>query len=316
MSKNREIIKKADLALQDLANDGGLLLPEQADKFILMLIEEPTLLRAARTVSMNAPQRKINKIGFGQRILREAQSGVALTEAQRSKPNLGQIELNTKEVIAEVRLPYDVIEDNIERGNAFAGAGNSAGGLMDTIIKLIAERAALDLEELAIHGDTTSTDTYLKLTDGWLKRANEVTVSLPTGQTEIGKNVLRDGILALAPKYLRNRQSLRHIMSVENETLLRDSLTTRQTTLGDAMVTGAGALNIYGTPTLAAALMPASDIIITNPTNLLFGIQRQISLEFDKDITTREFIIVLTARIDVQVEEAEAIARITGVTQP
>lgn len=316
MSKNREIIKKADLALQDLANDGGLLLPEQADKFILMLIEEPTLLRAARTVSMNAPQRKINKIGFGQRILREAQSGVALTETQRSKPNLGQIELNTKEVIAEVRLPYDVIEDNIERGNAFAGAGNSAGGLMDTIIKLIAERAALDLEELAIHGNTASTDTYLKLTDGWLKRANQVTVTLPVGGTDIGKDVLKSGILALEPKYLRNRQSLRHIMSVENETLLRDSLTSRQTTLGDAMVTGSGALSVYGTPTLAAALMPASDIIITNPTNLLFGIQRQISLEFDKDITTREFIIVLTARIDVQVEEAEAIARISGVTQP
>lgn len=312
---NKQLIAKADLALSDLANDGGLLLPEQADKFILMLINEPTLLRAARTVSMNSPQRKINKIGFGSRILRAAQSGVALTQAQRSKPDLGQIELNTKEVIAEIRLPYDVLEDNIERGNPMTPAGTSAGGLMDTLIKLIAERAALDLEELAIHGDTASADTYLKITDGWLKRANEVTVTLPVGQTVISKDVLKAGILALEPKYLRNRPSLRHIMNVENETLLRDSLTSRQTTLGDTMVTGAGSLSIYGTPTMTAALMPDSEILITNPNNLLFGIQRQVSMEFDKDITTREYIIVLTARVDVQVEEAEAVSHIKGVTQ-
>ncbi|MGZ7259879.1 phage major capsid protein, partial [Streptococcus pyogenes] len=66
---------------------------------------------------MNAPQRKINKIGFGSRILRPATSGVALTQGQRSKPDLSQVLINTDEVIAEVRIPYDVIEDNIERGN-------------------------------------------------------------------------------------------------------------------------------------------------------------------------------------------------------
>lgn len=314
---NRNIIQKADLALSDLATNGGLLLPEQADKFILMLIEEPTLLRTARVVSMNSPQRKINKIGFGDRILRPAQSGVALTKEQRAKPNLGQIELNTKEVIAEVRLPYDVIEDNIERGNPFAPAGSSAGGIMDTLLKLMAERASLDLEELALLGDKSkvATDPYLGLLDGWLKVANTVTASAPVGATNIGKDILKQGVLALEPKYLRNRTALRHILSVENETLLRDSIGNRSTALGDAMITGSGTLNLYGSPTMASAMMPSTDLLYTNPLNLLFGIQRQISIEYDKDITTREFIIVLTARVDAQVEEADAVAHITGITQ-
>ena len=52
--------------------------------------------------------------------------------------------------------------------------------------------------------------------------------------------------------------------------------------------------------------MPEDKGIFCNPLNLIMGIQRQIMMEFDKDITTREYIIVLTVRLDFQVEEAEA----------
>ena len=45
-----------------------------------------------------------------------------------------------------------------------------SGGIVDTIMTLIAERVAIDLEELAIRGDTTDSDPYLALTDGYLKR--------------------------------------------------------------------------------------------------------------------------------------------------
>jgi hypothetical protein len=42
---------------------------------------------------------------------------------------------------------------------------------------------------------------------------------------------------------------------------------------------------------------------MTHPLNLIFGVQRQIHIESDKDIQAREYIIVLTARVDLQVEE-------------
>ena len=70
--------QKADLALGDLSTDGGLLNPEQQDQFIRFMIDQPTLLREARTVPMNSPEMRINKIGFGSRILRPApQAGVS-----------------------------------------------------------------------------------------------------------------------------------------------------------------------------------------------------------------------------------------------
>jgi hypothetical protein len=168
MPSNRELmsVQKADMALSDLVSNGGLLNPEQTDTFIRTLINSPTMLNAARVVTMRAPQKKINKIGFGSRVLRKAVSATPLTSGQRVKPDLGQITLNTKEVIAEVRLPYDVLEDNIEGGNINAAADSSPGGLHATVVTLLAERAALDLEELAILGDDDSLDPWGLLSVG------------------------------------------------------------------------------------------------------------------------------------------------------
>ena len=198
MSSNQNLIQKADIALADLASNGGLLLPEQSDRFIQILMDSPTIINRARVVSMNGPQKKINKIGFGSRLLRPAVSATALADNQRSKPDLGQITLNTKEVIAEIHLPYDVLEDNIEGGNINAAMGSSAGGLQDTLVNLLGNRAALDLEELSILGDTTSGDPYLALVDGYLKLATPHVVN--AGGVTINKDVFKWAIKGMPDK--------------------------------------------------------------------------------------------------------------------
>ena len=94
MKDSRDIIAKADLAVANLISDGGYLNSEQANNFIDIVINQPTLLQTVRTVRMNAPKRKIEKIGFGNRILRAAPaSGTALAEARRARPDLDMIEL-------------------------------------------------------------------------------------------------------------------------------------------------------------------------------------------------------------------------------
>lgn len=307
MASNKELIQKADIALSDLVSNGGLLNPEQADTFIRVLIDQPTILNSARVVTMNAPTRKINKIGFGSRIMRVGVASTPVPDNDRVKPDLSQVTLNTKEVIAEVHIPYDVLEDNIERGNVGVAMGESAGGLMGTMVQLIAERAALDLEELAILGDTGSGDPYLALTNGYLKLATSHTVD--AGNTTISKTLLKNGVKAMPDKYLRNRASLVHFISVDNETEYRDTYANRQTALGDSILQGTGAVYAYGSPVAAVPLMPAAKGLYTNPLNLIFGIQRQIMIEYDKDIRSRVFIIVLTARVDVQIEEADAVVK-------
>jgi len=316
MTTNSSLLRKADLAIADLQSNGGELSPEQGAAFIRKLIKQPTLIRQCRVVEMMASKRKINKIGFGSRILRKAVSATALTEQQRSKPTTEQIELSTKEQIAEVRLPYDVLEDNIERATAANNEASNTGpgGLRQTIIDLIAERAALDLEELALLADTDYTngadqddEDYLSQLDGWLKIGSDKGNVVDADGETISKSVFKRGLKAMPSQYQRNKAALKHFVSVNNETEYRDTLADRGTALGDQMTQGTSPTFAYGSPVEGVALMPEDKGMFTDPLNLIFGIQRQVSMEFDKDITSRVYIIVLTCRIDFQIEEPEAI---------
>lgn len=307
---NEQLVRKADIALADLAT-AGVLNPEQTDAFIRVLMDSPTIMNRCRVVTMNAPTRKINKIGFGSRILRPAVSATALASVDRVKPDLSQVVLTTKEVIASVYIPYDVLEDNIEGGNVPNQAFQSAGGLEDTIVTMIAERASVDLEELALQGDTASGDTFLALMDGFLKLSTANVVN--AGASTISKAILKAGVKAMPAKYLRNRAELTHFVSVNNETEYRDTYANRQTALGDSMLQGTSPVYAYGSQLMGVALMPEINGLFTNPLNLIFGFQRRVTIEYDKDIEARVFKIVLTARVAMQIEETNAVVKYTNI---
>jgi hypothetical protein len=312
---NQSLMQKADWAVSDLESTGGKLNDEQANAFIRKLLVQPTILPQTRVVTMNSPQRQINKIQFASRILKPATSNTPLSVGDRSAPTTEQVLLTTKEVIAEVRLPYDVIEDNIERGNIGAhtdtGGTPTSGGIRDTIMTLIAERAALDLEELALLGDTGSGDAFLALNDGWLVQATTNVVDL--AGAAISKDTFKQGMQAMPDQYLRNRNAMRHFVSVDNEIAYRDSLANRETALGDAQIQGFSPVFGFGVPVDPASLMPAANGITTNPLNMIFGIQRDIWIETDKDISSRVYVIVLTMRCDFKYEEEDAVVKYTNM---
>ena len=307
--KNSALIKKADLALADLKANGGLLAPEMSNTFIRRLLKTPTILPRVRVISMAGPERKINKIGFGQRILRKAVSATALAPSDRAKPTTSQMSMRTSEVIAEVRLPYDVLEDNIESAGAAnnEAANSGPGGLRATLISMIAERAALDMEELALGGDTTSADDYLALQDGFLKIAATQGNVVDQGNAAITKTMFKKGKIAMPDQYLRDLPNMAHFVSVDQQTEYVDTLADRATAMGDTMIANGGTPGAYGSPVVAVPTLPDSVGMFVNPKNLVFGIQRNMSMEYDKDITARVYIIVLTARVAFQIEEPEAV---------
>jgi hypothetical protein len=320
MTTNAEMIRKADIVINDLTSNGGYLNPEQSNAFIRKLLVAPTLLAQVRRVTMSAPIRKINKISFASRILNAGTGGTGayptnLPSASRAKPTTEQIQLQTHEVIAEIHLPYDVIEDNIEGGNVgtFNEGGNPpmAGGFRDTIVSLIAERVAIDLEEQALNGDTSSGDTFLAQTNGFLKliQSNIVDAS---GQ-QINRTILKNTMKTLPSQYRRNRAALQHMVSTEQEIEYRDTLASRETSLGDAQLQSNAPVYAAGSPVVGVPLMPGSQGILTNPLNLIFGVQRDIMMETDKIITQRVYVIVVTARVAIQIEEELAAVKMINL---
>lgn len=311
-TSNKQLSRRADLALSDLSANGGLLNPEQANTFIDMIQEQPTILNQARIERMAAPQKKINRMGFGSRIMRAAPQGASpfaaddgtndryLAAADRSAPTTSQITLSTKEVMAEIHLPYEVLEDNVE--------GMS---IEDHIMRQIAERAAEDLEEWALSADTVSADAYLALNDGLLKTATtNVVDNLAAG---ISPDLFEQALLTMPQKYLRNLANLRQFIPVQEEIKYRANVAKRLTGYGDSSLTSNGELVAFGVPVDKTPLMPASTGLFTYPKNIIFGIQRNINIETDRDIRARTIIIVLTTRVDCKWDLEEAVVKLTNI---
>lgn len=314
MTTDNETLARADIAISNLVSDGGLLQPEQSKQFIDMILDEPTMLPQARVIRMGAPEVWINRMGFGSRILRAARTtGSAqddgdnnryMRAADRSKVTTSQIQLTSSEVIAEVRIPYEVLEDNIE------------GQSMEAhIMRLIAQQVALDLEEWALWADTASGDAYLALQNGWLKRAtSHVADNLGNG---VDPDLFVNALLALPQKYLRYLPQMRGFISVANTIRYRQKVSARQTGYGDSAMQNtiplfASGLQLEGAPMLAADAIGATGLV-TFPKNLVFGIRRDITVETDKDIRSREYIIVVTLRAGLQIDDADAVVKLENI---
>lgn len=326
MATNQEIIEKAAMSLSDLSA-GGLMNTKQFNTFYRKIIDAPTILRDARNVPMTPDSMKIEKIGFGQRVLQKGTEGTA--PATQAVPTTSTVTLNAKEVIAEVNITYDTIENNIELGNLGPNnASGTAGGIQDTIMSLLADRVALDLEELIINGDTASADSYLAILNGIRKKAVSHVIDGGAGGMAFDKSVFLKAMNAVPAKYRRNPAEWRMYTSYANQLAWMDQIASRQTILGDKGVEG-NLATAYGVPVSGIAMLQdydldgggagtqmGSDLIFTHPKNIIVGFSRNVRVEVDKDIRARKFIVVVTAKVDAQFEEEDAVSKIARIKTP
>lgn len=307
MEENKTILEKADMALSDLTT-GGLLLPAQAQRFIRILIEEAKIMKMATVTPMKSHTQEINKIKFGTRVLHAGAENVALPEADRAKPQTSQLQLVAKLFKAQVNLTYEVLEDSIEQEQ-----------LRNTIMQLMGEAIARDMDELLILGDTVSVDPYLAQFDGVLKQVTSNIVN--AGGAFLTKSILRDMLKTMPSPYLRTKDALRFLTSVDAEIDYRDSLSNRQTNTGDRALDGATPVGYSGVPVIDIPMFPENlglltnetNVILTDPKNINVGIWRQIQIETDKDIQAGKVIIVVTLRADMKLIEENAAVKAIGV---
>jgi len=305
---NRTILQKADLALADLTSGGGLLVPAQAQKFIRILINEAVILKQATVVPMKSPKQIIEKIRFANRILRSGSEATALAPADRATPNLGKVELDAQLFKAEIRLNNEVLEDSIERGQ-----------LRQTIMQLMAEAIARDIDEVVIQGDRTSPDPFLAKFDGILRQATSNIVDAQ-GQPA-GKSVFRDLLKTMPHPFIRNKKQLRFLTSINAAIDYKDSLSERATPGSDKYLEDDVPATYSGVPVLDVPMFPenqgaqhnATSILLVDPKNINVGIWRNIRIEVDKIVTDGVLVIVATLRFDTKYVEETATVRAVNV---
>lgn len=301
MLNNETLLQKADAALADLTSGGGLLQPAQAQKFLRVLIDEAVLMKKATVVPMRSPKQLIEKIKFGSRILRAGTENEPLAAADRSKPSLGKVELDAQLVKAEVRINNEVVEDSIERGQ-----------LRQTIMELMAEQIAVDIDELLVKGDVNSSDPYLALFDGLLKQitSNQVDHNSGTTNRTLFKNMMK----AMPHPFIRNKKALRFLTSIGSEIDYRDALGDRATVVGDRMVEEDAPTMYGGVPVISVPLFPenvgasslCTNAVLIDPKNITVGIWRDIRVETDKLVSEGVLLIVATMRFGMKLAHEPA----------
>jgi hypothetical protein len=328
LTSNRSILEKADMAIRDLQDGGGYLLPAQAQKFMRLLIKQSELMGMATVVPMSAPKQQLPKIKFGSRVLRAGKEATRLLESERAKPDFSYLELDAKLFKAEVDLSDETLEDSVERGE-----------LRQTIMDLLAERIGLDMEEVLVLGDTTSPDPFLAQLDGVLVQTVSHVVDA-AGQ-KLTKDILFDGVRALPSEYLRVKKSLAWLTSVDMELGYRNTLAERATVGGDKWLETDTPVLYSGIPLKPIPLFPENlpapfvapaappagggvapvvpvprdrtTIILANPKNLQVGIWRKIRIETWRDISAGVLRVVATLRFDVRWVDELGCVRISNV---
>jgi HK97 family phage major capsid protein len=236
-------------------------------------------------------------------------SGAALAAADRSRPVTEQETLTTHLMKGEIRLNDEVLEDNIEGGK-----------FKSTVMKLMAEHVALDMDRVAVNGDTAgATGTVLDLVDGMLKLATSHIVN--GGTVPIHKGMLKAAIKEMPSEYNRNRTAQRFMTSEDAETDYRDYLADRATVLGDKFLEADAPTRYGGRAILPVPVFPdnlgggfnCTNILLTDPKNAVWGVWRKVRVETDRDITTGEWIMVATVRAGFVYQEEDAVVKVINV---
>lgn len=323
-----DMIEKVIRTTEVAAGGGGLLNPEQSNRFIDYMWDATVLGRQVRTIRMKSDTVDIDKVGIGERLLRVA------TEAVDTGVNAGatfsKISLTTKKLRLDWEISTESLEDNIEGAD-----------LEDHIARLMATQAGNDLEDVAINGDTASADPLLKAFDGWRKRALAAGHVIDHGGATVDRTVFNKALKAMPRNYMQRRNQLKFFTG---SNIIQDYLFTLQqlesTFVNPESLAAAGINqavrtegpagftmgNAFGLPVQEVPLFEETkagdysgatgnhgDVWLTFPQNMLWGVKREIQIyrEFKNKKDTTEY--TMYCRVGTQIENADAFVVVKNV---
>jgi len=307
-------------AVNPTGTPGGILLPEQARRFIDYVWDATVLAKDGRKVTMRANTMEIEKVNVGERVIRAA------AQADNTYTNAGatftKVELTTKKIRLDWEVSTESLEDNIE-----------GGALEDHLVRLMTNAFANDIEDLAINGDG-STGNFLSIMEGFVHKVTDgsdaheaiVTVS----DDEWTPSVMQDIILAMPRKYRAIKNNLKFYAGtdafqgiVKNNGTLADAVAeaiagmvpgstqaNRQNYLDGVGQTfgGARTTRVLGVDVMEVPYYPADYVDLTFPANRVWGFQRDITVnrEYKPKKDTVEYTVFV--RFGLQWEELDAVA--------
>ena len=322
--------------LSKIANDpgdvrgeakGGFLQPTQVDTFIDYMWDETVLGGQVRTVRMTGESAILTPISVGTRLLRVATE--AVDDGVNVGAAFGKVSLSTTKFRLDWELSTEALED-----------GREGASLEDHIARLMAQQVANDLEDYAINSAVSKAGQNLSLGgfNGWAEIAANTAHVVDAGGEALNRNILSSMIKAMPRKGKNNRRDLKFFASsnalqdlLDSEYALRLSVDQIGTSENDQISGPLGytAPRIHGQAVQEVPMFSdeyvgtysgagASDDVhsqvwLTNPKNLVWGVQREVQVhsEYKPKKDTREY--TLYCRAGVAIEDPNSFVVATNV---
>jgi hypothetical protein len=273
-------------------------------------------------------EQDIDRIGVGQRLLRGAVEAVDTGENQGVF--FSKITITTKKLRLDWELSVETLEDNLE-GDA----------LEDHIARMMATQTGIDLEDLAVNGDTTSTDGTLKVFDGWRKLALNGTADgaahvVDQGGAPMNRAAANAALKAMPRNFMQRRNQLKFF---SGSNLIQDYLFSNVQdvnsenyglTTANAVRTegpaGFAATNLFGVPwqevpvfdetragTYSGATGQHGELWLTFPQNLLWGVKREIKITREYKNKKDSIEYTMFCRVGTQIENTDAFVVVRNI---
>ena len=308
---NNKNIAKAAVTTNTLSN-GGLLAPEQAQKFIQQTFDATNLGQLVRHETRRAKTGEIDKIGIASRILRKKTENT--DDGYRADVRTTSINYAT----TAVRLPWEITEETLRE--------NIEGQNFESIVtNLMTTQLGIDLEDLYLNGDvsTAASDPdhdFLYVNDGWLKqiRTNGHVLDASTaahGSGAMSLDLFYETLATMPNKY--NNGKLRWLMSPKRAQEWELFLLNKIVNQG-----GAVPESVYNSPAgIPKVICPSlndREIVLTDPKNLIvvntYGVQIRKTTEGKEAIMMDKRFYVVHLDFDPIIEETDATAIITNLS--
>lgn len=273
MHSNRKILKDAITTGHLLGTGkGGRLNPEQAKKFISYMTDETAFLKDIRLEQMTAPEKQLDFLLIGSRLIRKAAEGTPPGES--AEINTRRKELRSTKVRLAADITTEFGEDNIEGAEA-----------KDKVMRELAMQFGNDLADLALNGDSASSgqpdSAFLSIGDGFIKQAK---ASTETHKVDIGASVDYKGTIfpamlgAMPNKFKRDKANMRIYCSSNVADSYIDQLALRETAMGDSILVNGTLMKFKGYPVHPIEYLPDDVLFFTHRLNFATGVQREMKI--------------------------------------
>jgi hypothetical protein len=308
-----ELISKS--AIDDTSLPNSVLNRKQSDAFIDLVVNTSKLLKMIRVKKVDHPKGEINKLDLGTIVTEGAHT---TSKATTRTPSERIVTYDTEKYRSAFDLKTDFLEDNIEKS-----------AVRNKLLGMFSKRIAIDTELALIEGDASlatgdaqsDENNLLGVNDGFSKILKDRVPSaqqIDAGGAAPSKMLYYEMKRRIPSRYRVAKPEYRYLLPSGPADKLMLDWSDRETSRGDAAFSEGTAPNIWGIPWVEIYLMPedlsfgsagtdGSEIWMTPPSNLIYFVQREITIEWDRKPRQDMWEVTIHFRIDCEVENEDLV---------